>query len=99
MARQGQSFATAQEVRVVMSPKYDGDEVLVDVPKDGKSIGEIVTRGNIVMREVSRVVLRTRMQRDIDAVQYYRDPEATRKVFRGGYFNTGDLAVMHPDGA
>jgi len=99
MARQGQSFATAQEVRVVMPPKYDGDEVLVDVPKDGKSIGEIVTRGNIVMREVSRVVLRTRMQRDIDAVQYYRDPEATRKAFRGGYFNTGDLAVMHPDGA
>jgi acyl-CoA synthetase (AMP-forming)/AMP-acid ligase II len=99
MARQGQSFATAQEVRVVMPPKYDGDEVLVDVPKDSKSIGEIVTRGNIVMREVSRVVLPTRMQRDIDAVQYYRDPEATRKAFRGGYFNTGDLAVMHPDGA
>lgn len=32
-------------------------------------------------------------------VQYFRDPGATRKAFRGGYFNSGDLAVMHPDGA
>jgi acyl-CoA synthetase (AMP-forming)/AMP-acid ligase II len=31
-------------------------------------------------------------------VQYFRDPEATRKAFRGGYFSSGDLAVMHPDG-
>jgi len=81
MARQGQSFATAQEVRVVVPPKDNSDDELVDVPRDGKTIGEIVTRGNIVMRE------------------YFRDPEATRKAFRGGYFNTGDLAVMHQDGA
>jgi hypothetical protein len=53
MARQGQSFATAQEVRVVVPAKDDADEVLVDVPKDGKSIGEIITRGNIVMKGVS----------------------------------------------
>jgi len=31
--------------------------------------------------------------------EYYRDPEATHKAFRGGYFGSGDLAVMHPDGA
>jgi acyl-CoA synthetase (AMP-forming)/AMP-acid ligase II len=31
-------------------------------------------------------------------VQYFRDPEATRKAFLGGYFHTGDLAIMHPDG-
>lgn len=55
MARQGQSFATAQEVRVVV-PAEDNDDVLVDVPKDGKTVGEIVTRGNIVMREVNRSV-------------------------------------------
>jgi len=29
---------------------------------------------------------------------YYRDPEATEKAFRGGWFHSGDLAVMHPDG-
>ena len=54
MARQGQSFATAQEVRVVVPAKDDTYDMLVDVPRDGKTVGEIVTRGNIVMREVSR---------------------------------------------
>jgi fatty-acyl-CoA synthase len=29
---------------------------------------------------------------------YYRDPEATANAFRGGWFHSGDLAVMHPDG-
>ncbi len=29
---------------------------------------------------------------------YYNDPEATEKAFRGGYFHTGDAAVVHPDG-
>ncbi|WP_445627244.1 acyl--CoA ligase family protein [Nostoc sp. DSM 114167] len=29
---------------------------------------------------------------------YYNDPEATERVFRGGWFHSGDLAVMHPDG-
>ena len=29
---------------------------------------------------------------------YYRDPEATAAAFRGGWFHSGDLAVMHPDG-
>lgn len=52
MARQGQSFATAQEVRVVYPPKHADDQALVDVPKDGKTLGEVVTRGNIVMKEV-----------------------------------------------
>ncbi|KAI6007470.1 acetyl-CoA synthetase-like protein [Pisolithus albus] len=80
MARQGQSFATAQEVRVVYPPKHDDDQDMVDVPKDGKAIGEVVVRGNIVMKE------------------YFKDPEATRKAFRGGHFNSGDLAVMYPDG-
>ncbi|KAL4064962.1 hypothetical protein V8B97DRAFT_2025861 [Scleroderma yunnanense] len=79
MARQGQSFATAQEVRVVYPPKDVDDQALVDVPKDGRTLGEVVTRGNIVMKE------------------YFQDPEATRKAFRGGYFNSGDLAVMHPN--
>lgn len=55
MARQGHAFATAQEVRVV----YHTDEKakngeLIDVPRDGKTVGEIVTRGNIVMKEVGQ---------------------------------------------
>ena len=29
---------------------------------------------------------------------YYNDPVATEKAFRGGWFHSGDLAVMHPDG-
>ena len=57
MARQGQAFATAQDVRVVLPPKDENDPVLVDVPKDGKTVGEIVTRGNIVMKEVSQIAV------------------------------------------
>ena len=66
-----------------MFPLQEGesaDAPLRDVPKDGKTMGEIVFRGNIVMKE------------------YFRDPGATAKAFRGGYFNSGDLAVWHPDG-
>jgi len=29
---------------------------------------------------------------------YYRNPEATAEAFRGGWFHSGDLAVMHPNG-
>jgi acyl-CoA synthetase (AMP-forming)/AMP-acid ligase II len=31
--------------------------------------------------------------------QYFRNPEATQKAFQGGYFHSGDLAVMEPDGS
>ena len=29
---------------------------------------------------------------------YYRNPEATEEAFKGGYFNSGDIAFVHPDG-
>jgi fatty-acyl-CoA synthase len=56
------------------------DEALREVPKDGKTVGEIVARGNNVMEG------------------YYKQPEETAKAMRGGWFHTGDLAVVHPDG-
>ena len=29
---------------------------------------------------------------------YYNDPDATGGRFRGGWFHSGDAAVVHPDG-
>ena len=72
-ARQGVSYAVTEPVRVV-------DEAMNDVPADGKTMGEVVMRGNNVMQG------------------YFNDPEATAKAFRGGWFHSGDLAVLHPDG-
>lgn len=54
MARQGHSFATADEARVVTKSRGGGS---VDVPQDGNTLGEIAVRGNIVMKEVSVRIL------------------------------------------
>jgi fatty-acyl-CoA synthase len=72
-ARQGVELLTSGELRVV-------DENMRDVPYDGATVGEIVVRGNVVMKG------------------YYNDPEATATALRGGYFHSGDAAVVHPDG-
>jgi fatty-acyl-CoA synthase len=56
------------------------DENMQDVPRDGSTLGEIVARGNVVMRG------------------YYNDVDATATAFRGGWFHSGDAAVVHPDG-
>ncbi|MFN8664044.1 MAG: acyl--CoA ligase family protein [Thermomicrobiales bacterium] len=73
LARQGQARVVADQVRVV-------DDAMADVPLDGQTMGEVVMRGNIVMKG------------------YHDDPVATAEAFRGGWFHSGDLAVMHPNG-
>src|SRR4029450_6190054 len=45
-------------------------------------------------RAVGEVVMRGKLV----MAGYYRDPEATARAFRGGWFHSGDMAVMHPDG-
>jgi fatty-acyl-CoA synthase len=72
-ARQGVELVTSGELRVVGE---DGREV----PRDGATVGEIVARGNVVMKG------------------YFDDPEATELALRGGWFHSGDAAVVHPDG-
>ena len=72
-ACQGVELLTSGELRVV-------DEAGRDVPPDGETQGEIVVRGNAVMKG------------------YYEDPEATHEAMRGGWFHTGDAAVVHASG-
>jgi fatty-acyl-CoA synthase len=50
------------------------------VPADGETLGEVMFRGNIVMKG------------------YLKNEKATRSAFKGGWFHSGDLGVMHPDG-
>ena len=71
--RQGVRYAL-QEGMTVMDP-----QTLQEVPADGQTMGEIMFRGNIVMKG------------------YLKNPDATRKAFEGGWFHTGDLAVMESD--
>jgi acyl-CoA synthetase (AMP-forming)/AMP-acid ligase II len=72
-ARQGVALVTSDAVRVV-------DADMRDVPADAETMGEVVMRGNNVMKG------------------YFADGAATLEAFRGGWFHSGDLAVMHPDG-
>jgi fatty-acyl-CoA synthase len=72
-ARQGVELITSGELSV------RGDDG-AEVPHDGQTLGEIVVRGNVVMKG------------------YFNDPEATAHALRGGWFHTGDAAVIHPDG-
>ncbi len=74
MARQGVSLLTLEHA-TVRDP-----ESLAPLPADGESLGEIMLRGNTVMKG------------------YLKNPAATEAAFRGGWFHTGDLAVLHPDG-
>jgi fatty-acyl-CoA synthase len=73
LSRQGVGMIQAERLRVV-------DDEMSDVPADGETMGEIVMRGNNVMKG------------------YFEDDEATAEAFKGGWFHSGDLGVMHSDG-
>jgi len=72
--RQGVRFPIIEDVEV------HNLETGQPVPRDGKTLGEIVIRGNTVMKG------------------YYRNEEATAEAFRGGWYHSGDIAVVHPNG-
>ncbi len=73
-ARQGVRYPNTEGI-AVMDPK-----TMKEVSKDGKTIGEIMIKGNVVMKG------------------YFKDKDATNKAMDGGWFHSGDLAVMHSDG-
>jgi fatty-acyl-CoA synthase len=73
-ARQGVRYAQLEALDVIDA------ETMEPVPRDGETIGEIMFRGNVVMKG------------------YLNNKGATEKAFAGGWFHSGDLAVMHPDG-
>ena len=71
--RQGVRYML-QEGMTVLDP-----ETMQPVPADGQTLGEVMFRGNIVMKG------------------YLKNAASTGKAFDGGWFHTGDLAVMEPD--
>ncbi len=73
-ARQGVRYH-ALEGLTVLDPR-----TMKPVPADGETLGEVMFRGNIVMKG------------------YLKNEKATKKAFQGGWFHSGDLGVMHPDG-
>ncbi len=72
-ARQGVRYHALEDL-TVMDP-----ETMARVPADGETMGEVMFRGNVVMKG------------------YLKNPKATAEAFKGGWFHSGDLGVMHPD--
>ncbi|MBD0414139.1 acyl-CoA synthetase [Oryzicola mucosus] len=73
-ARQGVRYAALEGLTVMDA------ETMQETPADGETIGEVMFRGNIVMKG------------------YLKNEKATGEAFAGGWFHSGDLGVMHPDG-
>ena len=73
-ARQGVRYASLEALSVI------DPETMETVPHDGQTMGEVMFRGNIVMKG------------------YLKNQKATGEAFAGGWFHSGDLGVMHPDG-
>jgi fatty-acyl-CoA synthase len=73
-ARQGVRYVSLEDLNVI-------DPVtMTPVPADGGTLGEVMFRGNIVMKG------------------YLKNKDATEEAMAGGWFHSGDLGVMHPDG-
>jgi fatty-acyl-CoA synthase len=73
-ARQGVRYVPLEALEV-----RDPD-TLEPVPRDGETLGEVMFRGNVVMKG------------------YLKNRTASDKAFDGGWFHSGDLGVMYPDG-
>ena len=73
-ARQGVRYPSLEGLMVA------DPDTMNKCPADGQTIGEVMMRGNIIMKG------------------YFKDLDATSKALKGGWFRTGDLGVMHPDG-
>ncbi len=73
-ARQGVRYPVLQGLDVL------DPDTMRPVARDGETLGEIMFRGNVVMRG------------------YLKNRAASEKAFAGGWFHSGDLGVVHPDG-
>ena len=73
-ARQGVAYPVLDALDVL------DPQTMRPVPRDGETLGEVMFRGNVVMKG------------------YLKNKAATQEAFAGGWFHSGDLGVMHPDG-
>ncbi|WKW52347.1 acyl-CoA synthetase [Rhodomicrobium lacus] len=73
-ARQGVRYVPLEDLSVI------DPLTMQHVPADGETLGEVMFRGNVVMKG------------------YLKNKEATEDALAGGWFHSGDLGVMHPDG-
>ena len=73
-ARQGVRYPVLEGLDVL------DPETMRPVPRDGQTLGEVMFRGNVVMKG------------------YLKNQTATAAAFAGGWFHSGDLGVVHPDG-
>ena len=72
--RQGVRYVALEGLTVMNA------ETMTEVPADGETLGEVMFRGNIVMKG------------------YLKNKAATEEAFAGGWFHSGDIGVLHPDG-
>jgi fatty-acyl-CoA synthase len=73
-ARQGVRYPVLEALDVL------DPETMTPVPRDGETLGEVMFRGNVVMKG------------------YLKNQASTEAAFAGGWFHSGDLGVIYPDG-